>query len=76
MVRAVLLEKSIERIVYPKFFIIENDDLHTVKIKKIRTLEKISHDMTKPTKWLCIQQLSSAWESAQSDQSLCCALNG
>ena len=31
--------------------------------------------MTKPTKWLCAQQrLRSAWASAQTDQSLCCAL--
>ena len=30
-----------------------------------------SCDMTKPTKWLCVQQrLRSAWASAQSDQSL------
>ena len=33
--------------------------------------------MTKPTNWLCTQRrLRSAWASAQSDQSLCCALNG
>ena len=33
--------------------------------------------MTKPTKWLCAQQrLRSAWASAQSYQSLRCALNG
>ena len=33
--------------------------------------------MTKPTKWLCTQwRLRSAWASTQSDQSLCCALNG
>ena len=32
---------------------------------------------TKQTKWLCAQQrLRSAWASAQSDQSLHCALNG
>ena len=37
----------------------------------------MSHDITKPTKWLCAQQrLRSAWASAQSDQSLRCALNG
>ena len=34
---------------------------------------KISHDMTKPTKWVCAQRrLRSAWASAKSDQSLCC----
>ena len=39
--------------------------------------EELSHDMTKPTKWLRAQQrLRSAWASAQSDQSLRCALNG
>ena len=37
----------------------------------------MSHDMTKPTKWLCAQpRLRSAWASTQSDQSLRCALNG
>ena len=37
----------------------------------------ISHHMIKPTKWLCAQRrFRSAWASAQSDQSLCCALNG
>ena len=38
---------------------------------------QLSHLMTKPTKWLCAQQrLGSAWASTQSDQSLCCVLNG
>ena len=38
---------------------------------------KLSRDMTKPTKWVCAQRrLISAWASAQSDQSLRCALNG
>ena len=33
--------------------------------------------MTKQTKWVCAQRrLRSAWTSAQSDQSLRCALNG
>ena len=33
-------------------------------------LDKLSRDMTKPTKWLCAQRrLRSAWASAQSDQS-------
>ena len=33
--------------------------------------------MTKPTKWVCAKRrLRSAWASAQSDQSLRCALNG
>ena len=37
------------------------------------TMHIMSHDMTKPTKWLCAQQrLRSAWASAQSDQSLRC----
>ena len=37
----------------------------------------MSRDMTKPTMWLCAQRrLRSAWASAQSDQSLRCALNG
>ena len=37
----------------------------------------MSHDMTEPTKWLCAQRrLRSAWASAQSDQSLRCALMG
>ena len=34
---------------------------------------QMSHDMTKPTKWLCAQQrLRSAWASTQSDQSSLC----
>ena len=34
----------------------------------------MSHDMTKPTKWVCAQQgLRSAWASAQSDQVFACA---
>ena len=34
----------------------------------------MSHDMTKPTKWVCAQRrLRSAWASAQSDQSSLCA---
>ena len=37
----------------------------------------VSHDMTKPTKWLCAQRrLRSAWASTQSDQSFRFALNG
>ena len=37
----------------------------------------VSRDMPKPTKCLCAQRrLRSAWASAQSDQSLRCALNG
>ena len=33
----------------------------------------LSHDMTKPTKWVCAQRrLRSAWASAQSDKSLRC----
>ena len=40
-------------------------------------IEQMSRDMTKPAKWLCAQwRLRSAWASAQSDQSLRCALNG
>ena len=39
----------------------------------IRSYDNISHDMTKPTKWMCAQRrLRSAWASAQSDQSLRC----
>ena len=37
----------------------------------------LSHDTIKPTKWLCAQRRPrSDWASAQSDQSLRCALNG
>ena len=40
-------------------------------------LAYMSRDMTKPTKWVCAQRrLRSAWASAQSDQSLHCALSG
>ena len=39
--------------------------------------QHLSHDMTKPTMWPCAQRrLRSAWASAQSDQSLHCALKG
>ena len=39
----------------------------------ITSEEKLSHDMTKPTKWESTKQrLGSAWVSAQSDQSLLC----
>ena len=39
-----------------------------------QNLKKMSHDMTKPTKWVCAQRrLRSAWASAQSNQSLLCA---
>ena len=38
---------------------------------------QMSRDMSKPTKRLCAQRrLRSVWASAQSDQSLRCALNG
>ena len=34
----------------------------------------VSCDMTKPTKWVCVQRrLKSGWASAQSDQSLRCS---
>ena len=40
---------------------------------KIQHAKYLSRNMTKPTKWVCAQQrLSSAWASAQSDQSLRC----
>ena len=60
--------------------------VHVYSIKAFKKCLKIrvlwlhlymSHDMTKPTKWVCAQRrLKSAWASAQSDQSLRCALNG
>ena len=49
------------------------------RVIRIRHPKRIhlSHDMTKPIKWVCAQRrLRSAWAYAQSDQSLCCALNG
>ena len=43
---------------------------------KINLELNLSRDMTKPTKWVCTQRrLRSAWASAQSDQSLHCALS-
>ena len=47
----------------------------SLKLKKskgmIKAKDYMSHDMTKPTKWLCAQRRHrSAWVSAQSDQSL------
>ena len=42
-------------------------------LQPVRNENKMSRDMTKPTKWLCAQRrLRSAWASAQSDQSLRC----
>ena len=42
----------------------------------VNTLTNLSHDMTKRTKWVCIQRrLRSEWAPAQSDQSLRCALS-
>ena len=36
--------------------------------------DQMSRDMTKPTKWLCVQRrIRSAWASTQSDQSSLCA---
>ena len=47
----------------------------TLAFLTMKTLQ-MSRLMTKPTKWLCAQRrLRSAWASAQSDQSLHCALN-
>ena len=41
------------------------------------TIHDMSCDMIKSTTWLCAQRRHrSAWESAQSDQSLCYALSG
>ena len=49
----------------------------TTKLDLDGSLDDRSHLVTKPTKWLCAQRrLRSAWASAQSDQSLRCALNG
>ena len=48
---------------------LKNLNLKTCKLINIRL--DLSHNMTKPTKWLCAQRrLRSAWASAQSDQSL------
>ena len=42
-----------------------------------RIIYYVSHDMTKPAKWVCAQRrLRSAWASAQADQSLRWALIG
>ena len=48
---------------------------HGLALKGICSQLQMSRDMTKPTKWVCAQR-RSAWASAQSDQSLRCALNG
>ena len=50
---------------------------HQLHRSSIYILGYMSRDMTKPTKWVCAQRrLRSDWASAQSDQSLRCALNG
>ena len=47
------------------------------KLNEIIPFVKMSRIMTKPTEWLCAQRrLRSVWASAQSDQSLRCALSG
>ena len=64
------LHLSISEVVQPIFYIKAISKI-MIKIK-----DNMSRLMTKPTKWLCTQRrLRSAWASAQSDQSLCCALN-
>ena len=51
----------------------EKRDLSVVQYEILQ----MSQSTTKPTKWVCTQRrLRSAWASAQSDQSLPCALNG
>ena len=50
------------------FDVLVNDDLLSIQHPL-----HLSHNMTKPTKWVCAQRrLRSAWASPQSDQSLCC----
>ena len=59
---------------FPKTSAASKTESHT---SIVRYIVYMSHDMTKPTKWVCAQRrLRSAWASAQSDQSLLCALNG
>ena len=51
--------------------------LHTHSLTLSSAWGQMSRLMTKPTKLLCAQRrLRSAWAFAQSDQSLCFALNG
>ena len=55
------------------------DKSQEARLSMLISLEQkdMSHDMTKPTKWVCAQRrLRSAWASAQSDQKLCSVLNG
>ena len=48
-----------------------------IRISLFLDVVYMSRDMTKPTMWLYAQRrLCSAWASAQSDQSLRCALSG
>ena len=45
----------------------------TIILCQETSLKDMSHDMTKPTKWVCTQRrLRSAWASTQSDQGLRC----
>ena len=56
---------------------VENFKCHASIMSNDGSKPYMSRVMTKPTKWLCAQRrLKWAWESAQSDQSLRCALNG
>ena len=55
----------------------EEADVLEDRLDATTTRYKMSRHMTKPTKGVCAQRrLRSAWVSAQSDQSLRCALNG
>ena len=59
------------------FFVLRGFTGSNILVVKILTTMEMSHLMTKATKWLCAQRrLRSAWASAQSDQSLRCALSG
>ena len=54
--------------------ILLNPDLYLLHINFWQEMSRL---ITKPTEWLCAQRrLRSAWSSAQSDQSLRCALSG
>ena len=61
--------KSVSNLVRDTFLFIYIDEIHWTP----PVSQNMSHDMTKPTKWVCVQRkLRSAWASAQSDQSLRC----
>ena len=68
-------EASAQRLLYyHQFKNVPFSILNFIILNNLKDFVRMSHLMTKPTKWLCAQRrLRSAWAPAQSDQILRCA---